>query len=736
MFLALFSLSKQRLLTDSKRQNDLIANLPHADGWKSWKSLDAKNQWIKEHVWCVLCASSELPREMTEENWERGVPASIRNDRDLLLARMDRKEFAEYYNKRHINTSTARIFLLPSSFCGDKQVVTKVVKLWPKILLQNVLTQEILADKDVFGAFLDSDQVKSPRVSQKNRGCFLSKFCGTKIRGNATCMLEAAKTLGPVVLGNLSKPLRASPYVATKLIDSLDSVPPNAKELFSGFARYSKNVGLALVRKNGLCLRHLDKSLHNTQMVRTACQQNPAALAHCLSDSAKRTLGGDKAFMLDIFSRLWRSFGDPALYEMLSAVNKLDYELITAAYKKKSLAVCDIPASLVNDRQFWKTIIMFEGGSFWKVLPDKFKAEPEFAMRISCFEDSEMANEVLTQFPTLRSDRSVWVAILDSDDMYEIYDLLERFAPKEILDDKELMRAACDFDSRVMDLVDAEFLKDKDFVESALRDYLEEYESPVLPAFPFKAQLFHPHLVVEAIKHDFDDEPPSEDEATYVAEELWAENLEVAEAWFEVGGFFHSLFRKELKDNESFGLMVARVCESEMFSDFFGLIDVDDGLFLEATSADLRSKKSFMLQVVTVNRSLFFSIDNALLKADRDIVATLLSGSREESRKIIYDLLDRDDGNFELLRKVRAYAREKVAAVDSFKAFLPGVMASAEPDCYARLLVNDEETTLALKKHIGGFVGIPRDGKEAAVLRRSAANLEWLSLSALRRNHY
>jgi len=314
----------------------LIANLLHTDGWTSWQRLDAKNRWVKEHVWAVLCASKTLPGELAESGWGQFVPASIRNDRELFLARMDRKEFAEYYNKKNGN---ARVFL-PPTLRGDKQVVVKLVKLWPKILLQDVLTRGMLADEDVFFAFLESDHVE---------GRFLSKFSDTKIRGNATCMLEAAKTLGPVVLGHISKPLLTNLYVVTKIIESLHSVPPsNAFDFFSDLARYSKIVALALVRKNGLCLRDVDKSLHDTEMVRTACQQNPAALSHCLSDSVKRTLGGDKAFMLDIFFRLRANCGDPVLYRMLSAVNKLDCELIAAAYRKASFAIRYVRELLLN----------------------------------------------------------------------------------------------------------------------------------------------------------------------------------------------------------------------------------------------------------------------------------------------------------------------------------------------------------------------------------------------------
>jgi len=348
-----------------------------------------------------------------------------------------------------------------------------------------------------------------------------------------------------------------------------------------------------------------------------------------------------------------------------------------------------------------------------------------------------MAHAVFTRCPTLRSDCTVWRSILDSDYFDELEDFLKEFAPKEILEDKELMTIACAYNIGVMGLIDApEILQDGNFVESVLENELEDIWIPVLPYFPAKVQRLHPRLVVEVIKHDFGDEPPLEQHASDVPKELWAENREVAEAWFGVGGGFHSLFPEELKDNESFGLMVARACGAEIIFDQGDLFVVDDESFCGATSAGLRSKKSFMLQVVAVNRSLYFSIDNALLQTDRDIVATLLSGSREESRKIIYDMLDKDDGNFELLRKVRTYTREKVAAFDAFKAFLRGVMANAEPDCHTRLLVNDEETTLALKKRIGDFVGIPTDGKEAAILRRSAANLEWLSLSALRRSRH
>lgn len=87
---------------------------------------------------------------------------------------------------------------------------------------------------------------------------------------------------------------------------------------------------------------------------------------------------------------------------------------------------------------------------------------------------------------------------------------------------------------------------------------------------------------------------------------------------------------------------------------------------------------------------------------------------------------------------MRSYAREKVAAFDSFtKGFMPGmIIENWAADFRPRVLVSDEETTLALKKIIGAFVGMPMTGKEAGILRKAAENLTWLSLSALRHSYY
>jgi len=688
-------------------------------------------------VWAVLCASSALPYSLMEQRWERSVPEAIRHDRDLLLARMNRKEFSARYNDDHGDNQ----FSLPEALRDDKQVVVKLVEVWPEILLQDVLTPKMLGDQNVFRAMLKSDQVKNQPIYNwvkrqrwhETRGIFLSKF-SVKIRANAMYMLEAAKVLDEDVLDHIGEPLLGNTNFATSLANTLKCIPPNALERFAT-VRFSKIASMAFVRKNGLSLRHVDKSLHSNEMVRTACKNHPAALSHCLTDRVSRALGRDKTFMRDIFSRLCPSEGDPALYQMLSMMNKLDYGLIAAAYGTNSLNISDLPRGLLNDPKFCKTVIAKEG-SFWKELPDAYKADPVFAKCIKSFEDEEFAADVFTRCPDIRSDRTVWHAIIfDSVDIYcEIYELLEKFAPKEILDDKELMANACGCSLLVMSLMDAESLNEE-FVVAAIEEKRNVVDESLLYEIPFNVQRLHPRIVVEELADGFEKDTPTDADAEEVAVDLWAENLDVARAWFDSGGEFHDLFPEELKDKESFGLIVAcSKWHGPIFED--GTWDVHFTQFEEATSAALRSKKSFMLQAVNANRRAFFSIESEEIQKDTELVATACSGSLEESRNIIHKLLRGDDGNFEVLRNARAYAQAKVAAFDAFtKGFMPGMMANADPDCHPRLLVGDYETTLALKKRIGGFVGIAMSGQEAAIMRRAVRNLEWLSLNALRRDY-
>ena len=78
------------------------------------------------------------------------------------------------------------------------------------------------------------------------------------------------------------------------------------------------------------------------------------------------------------------------------------------------------------------------------------------------------------------------------------------------------------------------------------------------------------------------------------------------------------------------------------------------------------------------------------------------------------------------LHDVQLEAKSKIARFELFvKGFLPGMSAHAGPNCHLRMLATGVEVSVALKKTIASFLGMPA-GKELPSLRRTVRNLSKL----------
>jgi len=158
---------RQRLESD-KRQNTLVESL-ETKGAQAWRSLSKERKWEKANVLAVLCCDKKLPPELHEQKWNTDtIPKVLRQDRDVLLARLARtKDFSATYSSSWL----PQLFSLPPQFHGDKTVVMATLKQYPKVLEQDVLTEALLDDRDVFLAFVHSEKLTATYFR-----LFLSKF--------------------------------------------------------------------------------------------------------------------------------------------------------------------------------------------------------------------------------------------------------------------------------------------------------------------------------------------------------------------------------------------------------------------------------------------------------------------------------------------------------------------------------------------------------------------------------
>ena len=140
----------------------------------------------------VLLCGKELPEELKEgDHWlcDEGrcspIPQELRRDRDILLARLARKDFSHQYTARYYlsngHTRSLPLFQLPHQLYTDKEVLIATLRQYPEILLQDFVSDKFLDDSDVFLAYIHSERLKEK--SDVGAGCdywtlfnLLSKF--------------------------------------------------------------------------------------------------------------------------------------------------------------------------------------------------------------------------------------------------------------------------------------------------------------------------------------------------------------------------------------------------------------------------------------------------------------------------------------------------------------------------------------------------------------------------------
>ena len=230
----------------------------------------------------------------------------------------------------------------------------------------------------------------------------------------------------------------------------------------------------------------------------------------------------------------------------------------------------------------------------------------------------------------------------------------------------------------------------------------ENLSNLIFPSISETAQLLYPELASKAFtKMLRPDLEVADEEVNAVAESLWARN-DIVSAWFQAGGWYHHRFPATSRENQAFGLLVAK----------------HDPDAFDAMTDELRRDKSFMMQAVFENGSVFrYALGD--LRRDFDLAVAAFGGKNAVSFPW-YEATN-DDKAFS--RKVLAKSLEKVQAHESFtQGFLFGMSGNPGPDCSVSILGTGVETSLALKKLIACFVGVPT-GQDLWLHRQVTQNL-------------
>lgn len=688
-----------------------------------WNELPPEKKWQKDVVLATLQNFHlYLPTSMKEEVWNDNAPDSIRNDRDVIMRRLETDGFQRHFVALY-STNQAE-FRLPDELLSDKEVVVATMHHYPEILIQNVLPENMLDDCDVFLAYVRSDRLKHPH--RAGAGCnqmfgltdLVPKF-SERIRSDKTLLVEAAARhchvwdcFSPNLVDSCSF---AMDLFSTYSLSSDPLLPADALTHFSKSVCFNKYVVLEAVEKNGLNMQHASESLRGSEeIILAACKRNPKAVEYCTAGVTRRNLFAKRGFIMSIFDRLPAYEAIPSLYPLLSSTLQNDWDVIAAAKNANSLAAADLPFSLTLDTSFWMWIVG-KAPSFWYDLPNEFKDDPAWVKAIGFFRSKAMVQDVFDRFPLLAADRGMWHTLLLQFERPEIRLALEEFyyeypelvrdlAPIHIRLDRELMLGACAIHRGVLELLAPGFQEDLEFLQAIQTNF----PMFLLEEMTHAAQRRYPALTVKAIGW-YEDVIEADD----IAPELW-ENLDIVEAYWEHGylGEFHTQFPETLKDNKRVGLLVAQYCPLALES---------------ATSEALRGDKVFMTQVISIDTRLLEKACGSLCRNfDLNVLAFGIEEEHDfpfpQHRGLAPRMLedDQDGSRLKFLRNVLSEAQEKIVRFEGFaQVFLYGFLDEHSP---IFVLSNRKETSMGLKKMIYEFVGVPLVA-EYPLLRRAVKSI-------------
>lgn len=353
---------------------------------------------------------------------------------------------------------------------------------------------------------------------------------------------------------------------------------------------------------------------------------------------------------------------------------------------------------------------------FWSQLPSELRHDIEFAKSLSLAKVYFLlVADMFEHLPLLRQDREMWERVIgEMPERHFVFDLMDRYATREIRSNYGLMVKASEKCHHVISLVDVSLYNERRFTEAVLslnpctallnmpRDSTRLFPELVVQSFGPLGQssdlTFHQTLVV----------------AEKIAPEMWEERSTVLK-WFDSGlpvvRYNHPgippPFSISRTDKDVF-LRIAKHCREEFRRQSFA-----------DASPSLRGDKAFMVQVVEADPCLFV-LASAALQRDFDVALTSFSASGESSKIYLRDSTSADRVQVVLMHRTRV--RETLALHDTFcKTFLIGTAQTDDSATPLSLLNQGTETTVVYKRLIGEFVGVPT-GKRLRLLRQARSN--------------
>jgi hypothetical protein len=676
-------------------------------GPDAWHSLTYTEQRKKSNLLAVLELeySSTMPVVCCSLRgpWD-DFSTRLRDDRDLVLARVRRKGFATHN----------RGFLIPDSLRRDKEVVLAAVQACPWIIILQDLPEHFYQDVDVLHALFASQE----GTSQHGRDKCLKRF-SIELRSQASLMILALQNrikiweaLPQTLRSNRDFCLQAA-AVLLAAASKDTNYGTKCLNAFSVRLRADPEVVRVFCQADASSLACASYTLRrNLEIVQTACAADPTALVYCLKGKTRTRLIRNKNFWLDtllknnddnnktassseqLWERLWR-----LVPPNLQADRELALAFLQTA-PAGSISVFMVPEELHNDKHFLLEVCRL-GKLDW--LPHcaccgdvTVDLDPDFVRALLTCElvEPDIVDSIILKFPELWQDRRFWET-LHPVQYEEVWEDLMDHMPTRFRDEKEIMLRFCTSESAMEAVISilcngSQLLHDREIVEALL----ETDPIQVLSCLPEFVQMEFPDLVAKCIQNS--------EELDYLEEiicdELWL-NRDIALAWIRKGG---------LDDGDSI------VVES-FFNDeeiFLAIAEHSWELFHFA-SERLRCDKDFLLEAVGANGKVWTEL-NEDMKDDFEITLAAFAGAPN----LPYFCFSQDYG--QMIQFART-VRDELSHHDTFVKMILGSIDAASDNSFSRLN-QGSVTSLVYKRQIAECLGIPM-GDELRLLRQASANL-------------
>jgi hypothetical protein len=644
------------------------------DARTTWRSLSTKEKTEKEFILAAL-QSAELP-DLLEDFPNSAFLPHIRLDRDILLARVARSDFAI----RHVDD---RVFI-PPKLRGDKEVILSVLPKHPQIL--EVMSAQLRDDPEILESLLQNPTLPNH---------FLQHF-SERIRGDPELMFQVLQHPGLSAWVYVSQSLRDDKDFILKILQNSEKAHHGGTQLLKHVShrlRADHDVVYAAVQKSGLNLRHAAYSLRgDSTVVLAACAENGSAFKYCLPGSLKDDLGRDREFVLNVLKT-----APTSVLGNFTEIFKNDRQVLLQALRS-GLEWSEIPSELKEDKVFILEALA-RNSQLYLELSKELRDTEEIALQALQADDAndEVILEATERVSKLLANHDAMIAIAKNYNCDVMQETLQ-FSPLEIRGDKGVMIEAVKNNSIAFEYCSEELQEDCDVVMAAI-----EASSTSLYLVSDSFQLANPQVVITAIQRT----APGDLWSAYddVDNELWA-NRDVAMAWLSRGGdWLDDDFPEAMCDDEGLFLMVAEHNWTEF----------------DYASEKLKSNKEFMLKAAAKDGRVYKEVSDDL-RHDFDLALVAFGNSRVA----IQFFTGPED--FEFMVYFAKRVNERLATHSAFmKQVLCSMARPAEEnqECYLPMLSQGPETSSMYKQLISSYLGIPQS-RELRLLRGASQNLlQW-----------